>query len=216
MGLSADPCNQQLWYAWQRAGRTSAINFDGSRSRPSNFPQRGAGGRVSARSLQSVVALLVCMPADREEKPAELFNFVFLRFRRSKFPEREAKGGAFVGFLSGQEGKSALIYLSGFETVRILQSGGRGVVRLEGPYTRRRRFWYALQRVERASVLAFLVLAFAVQITWSEGRGVGFPVDLHNRWWRLWYAYKRFGRASVLISLFSSSTVRILQSGGLG
>ena len=61
------------------------------------------------------------MPAGREEKLAELFYFVFLRFRRSNFPEREAKGGAFVGFLptaavllvcipAGQEGKSALMY----------------------------------------------------------------------------------------------------------
>ena len=111
MGLSVDPCTRQLWCAWQRAGRTSAIKF----------PQRGAGGRVAAGSLQPAVARLVCMPAGREEKPAELCYFVFLPFRLSNFPEREAKGGAFVGFLptaavrlvcipAGEEGKSALIY----------------------------------------------------------------------------------------------------------
>ena len=61
------------------------------------------------------------MAAGREEKPADFFYFVFLRFRLSNFPEREAKGGAFVRFLpttavllvcipAGQEDKSALIY----------------------------------------------------------------------------------------------------------
>ena len=136
VGFSADPCTRQLWYAWQRAGRTSAINFDRSRFRPPNFPQRGAGGRVAGGSLKSAVARLVCMPAGREEKPAELFYFVSLPFRRSNFPERKAKGGVSGGFLqsvvallvcmpAGREGGHAHFVLA-LPLYEIYGAGGGG------------------------------------------------------------------------------------------
>ena len=62
---------RRFWYACQRVGRASALNFSNVwRFRRSNSPERGAEGGIFGGSLHS--AVVVCMAASREDEREKL------------------------------------------------------------------------------------------------------------------------------------------------